>query len=62
MENEETPERRALRELVDAIRSQASPGSTYHEGETRHAVSLTNPLIVSAMREAEAVLGRKVSR
>jgi len=58
----ESPERRALRELVDAIQSQASPGSTYKEGETRHAVSLTNPLIVSAMREAGAVLGKKVKR
>lgn len=62
MSSEETPERRALRELVDAIQSQASPGSTYNEGFSRRVVSLTNPLIVSAVREANAVLGREVKK
>jgi len=58
----ESPERRALRELLEAIQIQASPGSTYNDGDTRHAVSLLNPYIASAMREADAVLGKKVEK
>jgi len=61
-DEDESHERRALRELLEAIQVQASPGSTYNDGDTRHAVSLLNPYIASAMREAGAVLGKKVKR
>jgi len=66
MSSEESPERRALRELVDALKSQNGdyPVRTDERMPARELsiVIMTNPLIVSAMREADAVLGREVKK
>lgn len=59
---EESTERRALRELVEAIRSNAKFRvlSDIHGTCGTDVVVMSHPPIASALREAEAVLGVKV--
>ena len=63
-QQKESADRVALRELVEAIRSNTESVALDDARGTCGAdvVIMTNPPIISAMREAEAVLGIKVSR
>lgn len=63
-QQKESAERVALRELVEAIRSNTESVALDDSRGTCGAdvVVMTNPPVVSAMREAEAVLGIKVSK
>lgn len=64
MMNNQSPERIALQELVDALRSNAESGAIdYGRGTTGvDFVDMAHPEVVSALREAEAVLGKRVSK
>jgi len=63
-QQKESAERVALRELVESIRSNTESVTLDDSRGTSGAdvVIMTNPPIASAMREAEAVLGIKVSK
>lgn len=61
-EEKETAERRALRELVESIRNNIEVDVNRATGAKSTCVYLDSPELVSAMREAEAVLGVKVSK
>lgn len=52
-----SPEAVALRRLFEVIQSEATPGSTYKDGQGRHVVSLNNPRVRSSMRAAAILIG-----